>query len=83
MKEKMTKITKDRKMFNIKAIPNCISGDTLIKTVEYGDIEIEKLIDKEFGVWSFSETDGLCIKKAYKVRKTKNNTHVLKIKFDE
>jgi hypothetical protein len=74
----------DKMLYNLESSPaeGCVAGETLIKTVEFGDTPIKNLVGKTFGVWTYSEEKRICIQKAYNVRKTKINTEVLKIVFD-
>ena len=75
------RINKDNKLFpklKIKATNPCVTGDTLVQTVE-GEIPIKKLVGKEIDVYTMDSSGKLCIRKAYNIVKTKRVIKLIKI----
>ena len=72
-------------MIMARGCPNkCLSGDTLINTVE-GNIPIKNLIKREkIGVYTYNPKNGkVFITDAIHIRKSDNNRKLLRIHFDD
>ena len=66
--------------------PYCFTKDTKIKTVEYGDISIEELMQKggDFTVFSFDEKNRKNLQcKAHDLRCTRKNAELVEIEFKD
>lgn len=67
----------------VKENDHCLTGDTLIDTVE-GQIPIKELVGKEGMVHCFDEENGIpTISAFYDVRKTQSNVNVYEIKVED
>lgn len=62
----------------ILATNPCLSGDTLIQTVE-GHIKIKDLVGKEIDVYCMSDDGMLEISKAFNIRQTKKNAKLVRV----
>lgn len=65
---------------NITGVNPCVTGDTLIQTVE-GNIQIKDLVGKTPHVYCMDDEGKLVIQQATKVWKTRKNAQLVKIDF--
>lgn len=65
---------------NITGVNPCVTGDTLIQTVE-GNIQIKDLVGKKPHVYCMDDEGKLAIQQATKVWKTRKNARLVKIDF--
>ena len=72
-------------LFNIEAVPGegCVTADMLVKTVD-GDIPISDLVGRDnVWVWSYDDINKkIVIKKGYNIRRTRTNTKIVRVVFD-
>ena len=64
--------------FKYAGVNPCLTGDTLIQTVE-GEIPIQELVGKTPDVYCMDENGNLTIKKAIKVWKTRENAQIVEV----
>jgi anaerobic ribonucleoside-triphosphate reductase len=70
---------------NCEQVPaeSCFLGNTIVKTVTYGDVPIKDLVGKEFLIYSFDKkTMKTVIKKAKNVRFATNEKFIYRVHFD-
>jgi hypothetical protein len=62
----------------------CFTKDTKIKTVEYGDISIAELLEKNISQFTVVSFDGhRCKKQAFDLRRTRKNADLVQIEFED
>lgn len=62
----------------------CFTKDTKIKTIEYGDISIAELLEKNISQFTVVSFDGHpCKKQAFDLRCTRKNADLVQIEFED
>lgn len=68
--------------YKLESTNPCVTGDTLVYTVDDGEIAIKDLVGTQPQIMCMDETGELAIKRASKVWKTRENAELLQIKFN-